>query len=56
MKSSCPCRTRECRWSNVQIAEKKSQKTKQFTVTCVEHLYAKNAEPQGYALTARNFG
>jgi len=26
MKNSCPCRTRECRWSNVQIAEKKSQK------------------------------
>ena len=52
MKISCPCRTRECRWSNVQIAEKKSQKMKLSTAICAECLSAKNAEPPGYAPNA----
>ena len=56
MKSSCLCRIRECRWSNVQTAEKKSQNMKLSTATCAEHLYAKNAEPPGCAPNARNSG
>jgi hypothetical protein len=56
MTSSCPCRTRECRWSNVQIVEKKSRKMKLSTATCAERPYAKNAEPPDYAPNAPNSG
>jgi len=33
------------KWSNVQIAEKRSLKIVLYTVTCVGLLFAKNAEP-----------
>lgn len=56
MKSSCLCRTRECRWLNAQIAEKKSQKMKLSIATCAEYLSAKSAEQPGCAPNAPNFG